>query len=57
MEKYFDTESGEIITARQLFREYLQAHKNKQIDNGISFAWYTHNSLTSFGGTLQRIRE
>ena len=53
---YKDIESGEFVTLAQLEQEYAEMVKNGSVDPAeIPFEWYIHNSLTCFGGTLERM--
>lgn len=51
---YHDTESGEILTADDLYTEYLEAFKRGEV-NGVTFKQHVNNCLTRNGGTLERI--
>ena len=53
--KYYDIESGEIITIEQLFEEYKQNQKAYHDEFNYSFDEYVNNCLTSHNVTLEII--
>ena len=48
-----DTEHNEIITAEQLYSEYLESMTED--DRGLTFGEYVYNCTTAAGGTLEPI--
>ena len=52
--KFFrDTEHNEIITAEQLYSEYLESMAED--DRGLTFGEFVYNCTTAAGGTLEEI--
>lgn len=54
--KWFDNESGEVVTEEQLYSEYLAAVASDPDGDlgykGLTFNEYIENSLTLYNGTL-----
>lgn len=50
-----DIESGEIVTVKQLFKEYSERIGTGEIDEYMTFDEYIINSLTMFNGTLEEV--
>lgn len=55
MNKYFDCESNEIITEKQLEKEFQQLKKESPTEYDYSFADYINN-CTAKNGTLTLIK-
>lgn len=53
-DKFRDIETGEIVTAGELYREYT-ANYTEEERREISFVQYENNCMTYNGGTLERI--
>lgn len=56
MNKYFDCESNEIITEKQLEKEFQQLKKDNPLEYDYSFTDYIKN-CTSKNGTLTPIKQ
>lgn len=52
---FMDIESGEIVTVKQLYKEYSERIETGEIDEYMTFDEYIINSLTLFNGTLEEI--
>ena len=53
--KYYDIESGEVITREQLFKEYKHNREIMPDEYNYSFDEYVNNCMTANNGTLEII--
>ena len=52
---YYDTEHNELYYIDDFLEEYLEAMKERQVEEIISFQQYLNNCLTINNGTLELI--
>lgn len=54
IKRWHDVETGEIVTAEQLYAEYIDLMNSGDVER-VTFAQYAFNCLTRNNGTLNEI--